>query len=91
MARAVSEAKFSYRALSKRVRVALGEALPGALVETDEGYRGRVHAVVVWPGFQGRSDQSRQALVWDALKSKLDEADLLGVSLVMTVAPRDLL
>lgn len=91
MSKVASEAKFSYRTLSKRVRDALEAGLAGAIVETDEGYRGRVHAVAVWSGFQGKSDQSRQALAWDVLKSKLSPDDLLGISLVMTIAPRDLL
>jgi hypothetical protein len=88
---AVAEARFDYDTLADKVRTGLKDALSGALVATDEGYRGRVHAVVVWDRFDGMPDERRQAFVWEALKSKLEEQDLLGVSLVMTVAPRDLL
>lgn len=85
------EMRFDYDTLAQKVRETLEKAMPGANVATDEGYRGRVHAVVVSGKFDGMPDERRQAYVWEIIRSDMSEDDQLGVSLIMTVAPRDLL
>jgi stress-induced morphogen len=75
-------AGFDYAAIAPQVVNALTEAFPGAAIETEEGWRGRVHVKIISPAFNGMSEAAKQEVVWEALRVAL-EADAMAVSLVL--------
>jgi hypothetical protein len=55
---------------------------PDVTIRTDEGWHGRVHTKIVSSAFDGRTEDEKQALVWEALQGD-PGPDATGVSLVL--------
>jgi hypothetical protein len=51
-------------------------------IRTDEGWHGRIHTKIVSSAFDGRTEDEKQAMVWEALREELGP-DGTGVSLVL--------
>ena len=81
---------FNYRTTAARAKAALREAFPDSVIETEKGWAGRVHAKIVSPKFNGKTEKTKQDMVWDVLKDKLDPADLAGISLVIAYSMDEL-
>ena len=74
---------FDYQTESVRVEEALREDFPKDTIDTSEGYKGRVHVKLVSRFFNGKSEQEKQAYIWDLLKDKLrDNAQAVSLALV---------
>ncbi len=72
-----------YAEMSRRVTDALRVGFgPNLTVRTDEGWMGRIHAKVVGTAFDGRTEDEKQAMVWEVLRREL-KADADAVSLVL--------
>lgn len=69
--------------MAAAVEGALRECFPTAAVETRPGFEGRVHVRIIGPAFNGRTEADKQAMVWDALRSRLPKPTQRHVSLVL--------
>ncbi len=75
---------FDYQTESVRVEEALREDFPKDMIDTSESYKGRVHVKPVSRFFNGKSQQEKQACIWDLLKDKLgDNAQAVSPALVL--------
>ena len=81
---------FDYRRVAAAAKGALQEAFSDSLIETEEGFAGRVHIKIVSPKFNGKNEKRKQNMVWEVLKAELEPEDLAGVSLVMPYGMDDL-
>ena len=81
---------FKYSEIAEKAKQALEEGFPKSLIDTEEGFEGRVHVKIVSPAFNGKSEKRKQNMVWEVLKAKLQGDDLAGVSFVMPYGMDDL-
>jgi hypothetical protein len=75
----------------ERVRSAISATFPAADIRDLEldPYYDRVTGVIIWPDFEASTQHERQQKLWDALESRLAEADLRRLSLLMTFSPAE--
>lgn len=67
--------QYDYDTIAEKGRSALKRAFPESVIETEEGYLGRVHVRIVSPAFNGRSEREKQHMVWEVLEAEMgDEA-----------------
>ena len=64
---------FDYEAVAPQVMEALRRAFPDETLEVSEGYRGRVHVLVVSRRFNGLTEMKRQEMIWEILRAELGE------------------
>lgn len=74
--------EYDYQAIAAKAVEALRGAFPNSVIETEESYRGRVHLRIVSPAFNAKSEQEKQALVWDVLRAELED-DAQAVTLAL--------
>ena len=85
----MSITEVDYENLSARVEAALRTEFPQDTIVLKEGYKGRVHVMVVSAKFNGMSEEERRARVRDILDEHLKQ-DAQGVSLVIPYATEEL-
>ena len=85
----MSIADIDYESLRARVEAALRTVFPQDTIVLREGYKGRVHVMVVSEKFNGMSEEEKRARVRDILEHHLKE-DAQGVSLVIPYATEEL-
>ena len=73
---------FDYAAVAAHAKEVLEEAFAGAAVQTEEGFRGRVHVKIVSTALNGRSEREKQEMVWSVLREHLG-TEAQAVSLVL--------
>jgi stress-induced morphogen len=74
---------FNYAQVSRRVEDVLRAAFgPNVTIRTDEGWQGRIHVKIVSSAFDGRTEDEKQAMIWDVLRQELG-AESQAVSLVL--------
>jgi hypothetical protein len=72
-----------YAELSERVKDVLRREFgTDVTIRTDEGWHGRIQTKIVSSAFDGRTEDEKQAMVWEALQEELGP-DATGVSLVL--------
>ncbi len=74
---------YDFTALKERVTSVLREEFgENTSIRVEEGWHGRLHIRIVSDSFDGRSEELKQDMIWDALRTRLGE-DAQGVSLVL--------
>ena len=74
---------FDFAQEAQKVQNTLQDAFgPNAAIRVEEGWHGRVHVKIVSSAFDGKSEEAKQTMVWDELKSRLGP-DAQSVSLVL--------
>jgi stress-induced morphogen len=81
--------KVDYQSLAPKVEEALREAFPYETIDVTEGWRGRVHVVVVSKEFNDLPTERRQRMVYDILEGALGP-EAQYVTLVTTWGTADL-
>jgi hypothetical protein len=64
---------------------ALRRELPGAQVDFESVRRDRYRFIVIWQRFNRRGHPERQQQVWDIADNILSAADLLKVTMILTL------
>jgi len=72
-----------------RVEQALRAEFPADTIKLSEGYRGRVHVLIVSQRLDGLSERAKQDLVWDVLRRDLGP-DAADVALVIAYGTDEL-
>jgi stress-induced morphogen len=83
-------ATYTYEDLSSKVLAALRKEFPTETVYTHEGYRGRVHVLVVSSKLNGMSEAEKQAYIWELLQTELG-LEAQGVSLAIAYGTDELM
>lgn len=65
----MTTAAVDYAHLAPRVERALRAEFPTDTIDLEEGYRGRVLVRIASSRFDGMREKSRQALIWDILRT----------------------
>ncbi|MBM3475927.1 MAG: hypothetical protein FJX75_21880 [Armatimonadetes bacterium] len=73
---------FDFASIRPKVEQALREQFPHDTVELTEGYKGRVHVLVVSSQFNGKTESEKQDFLWEVLRAELGE-DAQAVTLVI--------
>jgi len=69
----------------------LGNRLPGAQINSEHVRSDRFRVAIVSSDFEKLGHPERQQLVWDIADSTLAKHDLLKISMILTVAPSELM
>lgn len=64
-------------------------SLQGLQVSVESEGDRRIVASVVWDGFSGMAEETRQDTVWSALRKVLSDDELTRVDFVFTSAPEE--
>jgi len=74
---------FDFAQEAQKVQNTLQDAFgPNAAIRVEEGWHGRLHVKIVSNAFDGKSEEAKQTMIWDELKSRLGP-DSQSVSLVL--------
>ena len=73
---------FDFMSLKPKVEQALREQFPHDTIELTEGYKGRVHVLVVSRQLNGKTEGEKQDYLWEVLRAELGE-EAQAVSLVI--------
>lgn len=78
------------RLVAKVARI-LRQSFPGAEVELQrKDAESKLSGDLIWRGFSGKDQLSRQRKLWKALHEHLSAEDEAKVSLILTLTPREL-
>ena len=66
-----------------KVEQALRDEFPKDTIEITQGYKGRVHLLIVSPKFNDMTERQKQDFIWEILKAELeDEVQAVSLALV---------
>ena len=77
--------------LEQAIEQALAAGLPGVEVRFDPypGF-GKLHAAIIWDGFQSKLQMERQREVWDILRPILTDEQRFATGFLLTVTPAEI-
>lgn len=80
-------------AFRTKLKEALNKAFSGAKIVLDPASPGSKRTVgqVVWKGFSGVDQIDRQEKLWKALKTQLTNEERAKVTVILTLAPEEVL
>jgi stress-induced morphogen len=71
------------KAVADGVTQGLRRAFPHDTIDIREGYKGRIHVLVVSDRFNGMTERQKQDLFWEILKEESpEEADAVSVAVI---------
>ncbi|HEV8605901.1 MAG TPA: hypothetical protein VGQ99_11070 [Tepidisphaeraceae bacterium] len=74
----------------KKVRTILREAFPSAEIAIDRPESdSKIGGVVIWKGFSGKDELSRQLRLWKELRAKLSIDEQAQVTAILTFTPKE--
>jgi len=62
---------FDYTSIAEKVEKVVRAAFPNASIETEKAYQGRVRLKIVSKDFNGMTEEEKQRIIWDVLRSEL--------------------
>lgn len=73
---------YDFQLIANAAKEALRNEFPNSVVTTQEGWHGRVHIKIVSEAFNDTNEETKQKMVWSALRKQLN-ADDQGISFVL--------
>lgn len=65
--------QYDYEVIAAKATEALKKAFPDSVIQSEEGYLGRVHLRIVSPSFDGKNETEKQVMVWEVLNAEMEQ------------------
>jgi hypothetical protein len=77
------------KSLIKKLSGILAAEFQGASIELEKSGLGKIAGFLIWSGFKGVEQITRQERLWKVLENKLTSNELLQVSAILTITPEE--